>query len=296
MRPILSPGTRARRLLARVTRPPPAVRQAVWRWDYWREERRTAHQIAAQEAGSGTVDGIPVPPPLLRVRVTGGWAELRTWLATGATDAKLIRATLSRSGSPLEEMEALLDFGCGCGRVSRHWAGMRGPIPHGADVSRPAVRWCRRNLRFMQSTRCDAEPPLQFDDGYFDFVYALSVFTHLTEDSGRRWLAELLRILKPGGLLLFTVHGERFAHELDEPDARRFREGEFVVAERPAAQSGSNYFASFHSRKYVRDRLLPTVDVELVEAVYKDPGGGVPTPMTLQDNYVIRKRPELSTQ
>jgi SAM-dependent methyltransferase len=290
MRPILSPGTRARRLVARVTRPPAAVRQAVWRWDYRREERRTAREIAAQEGGPGTVDGLPVPPPLLRVRVTGGWAEPATWLATGATDAELIRATLTRSGSSLEEMKAFLDFGCGCGRVSRHWAGLRGPIPHGSDVSRPAVRWCRRNLHFMQTTRCDPEPPLPYGDSYFDFVYALSVFTHLTEDSGRRWLAELVRILKPGGLLLFTVHGERFAHELDETDSRRLREGEFVIAERPAAQSGSNYFASFHSPRYVRDRLLPTTNVELLEVLDEDPAGGVPTPMTLQDNYLVRKR------
>ena len=290
MRPLLSPGTRARRLLARVTRPPLAVRQAVWRWDYRREERRIAREIAAQEGGSGTANEIPVPPPLLRVRVTGGWAELGIWLATGATDAELIRAMVSRNGAPLEEMEAFLDFGCGCGRVSRHWAGMRGPVPHGADVSRPAVRWCRRNLHFMQATRCDPEPPLRYDDGYFDFVYALSVFTHLTEASGGRWLPELVRILKPGGLLLFTVHGERFAHELDETDAEQFHQGELVVAERPAAQSGSNYFASFHSPRYVRDRLLPTVDVELVEAIYDGPEGIYETPLTLQDNYLARKR------
>jgi SAM-dependent methyltransferase len=142
----------------------------------------------------------------------------------------------------------------------------------------------------MRTLRCRPEPPLRYGDRTFDFVYALSVFTHLTEDSARRWLAELVRILKPRGMLLFTVHGERFAHELDEGGSKRFHRGEFVVAQRPAAIVGTNYFASFHPPEYVRSQLLPTVDVELLEAVYDDPVGGGITPMPVQDNYLVRRR------
>ena len=127
------------------------------------------------------------------------------WLKGGSTDAKLIREMLRRHGSPIGAMDAILDFGCGCGRVARHWAKLDGPDIHGADISRPSVRWCRRHLRFMHAYRCGLEPPLRFASGTFDFIYALSVLTHLPEHTGRRWLAELVRILKPGGVLLFTV-------------------------------------------------------------------------------------------
>jgi SAM-dependent methyltransferase len=295
MRPFLPPGGRGRKLLGRIGRPlPRAVRQgiadAAARWDHGREERRTAQGVEDEETWSGIADGIRVPSPLLRVRVTGAHAERDVWLAEGATDAELIRRILRRNGSPIEEMDAVLDFGCGCGRVARHWAGLNGPAIHGTDVSRPAVRWCRRNLRFMQTVRCDPAPPLRYGEASFDFVYALSVLTHLAEDSGRGWLRELVRVLKPEGLLLFTVHGERFIHELSTEDAERFHRGEFVVADRPVALAGTNAFASFHPPEYVRKSLLPPLDVELVEAVYEDPTGDGLTPMPVQDNYLVRKR------
>jgi SAM-dependent methyltransferase len=295
MRPILPPGGRGRRLLGRIGRPlPETVRQriadATARWDHSREEHRTAQRVEAGEARSGTADGIPVPPPLLRVRVTGAHAERDLWLAEGATDAELIRTMLRRNGSPIEEMGAVLDFGCGCGRVARHFAGLDGPAIHGADVSRAAVRWCRRNLRFMQTIRCDPEPPLRYGEATFDFVYALSVLTHLTEESGERWLRELVRVLRPGGLLLFTVHGERFIQELDAEDVKRFHRGQFLATDRPVALAGTNAFASFHPPEYVRGHLLPAVGVELAEAVYEDATGGGLTPMPMQDNYLVRKR------
>lgn len=294
MRPILPPGGRGRDLLGRAGRPlPDAVRRsisnAVARWDHFRHERRTARDAKARKTDTGPADGIPVPPALLRVRVTGHHAEREVWLAEGAADANLIRDMLNRNGSPLEEMGAVLDFGCGCGRVARHWVHLNGPAIHGADVSRRAVRWCQSNLHFMETVQCGSEPPLGYGDRTFDFVYALSVITHLTDVSGRRWLAELVRILKPGGLLLFTVHGQRFLHELSPEDADRFRRGEFVAADSPIALAGTNAYASFHPPAYVRGELLPLVDVELVEAVYEDPVGGGLTPMPVQDNYLVRR-------
>jgi SAM-dependent methyltransferase len=295
MRPILPPGGRGRKLLGRVGRPLPAavrrrIADALARWDYSREEHRIADRIEAGKTESESAEGIPVPPPLLRVRVTGAHAERDVWLAEGATDAELIGAMLRRNGSPLEQMDAMLDFGCGCGRVARHWAGLDGPAIHGADVSRRAVRWCQRNLGFMRTVRCGPVPPLEYGDATFDFVYALSVLTHLPEESGRAWLHELVRILKPGGLLLFTVHGERFIHTLGAADQERFHRGEFVAAERPAVLVGTNSYASFHPPRYVREQLLPAVDVELVEAVYEDPRGGGLTPVPVQDNYLLRRR------
>ena len=51
------------------------------------------------------------------------------------------------------------------------------------------------------------DPPLPFDDGFFDLIWAISVWTHLT-DNALSWLAEMHRILKPGGLLIATYMGE----------------------------------------------------------------------------------------
>jgi SAM-dependent methyltransferase len=51
------------------------------------------------------------------------------------------------------------------------------------------------------------QPPLPRPDRFFDLVYALSVFTHVS-DHWAEWLLELHRVLAPGGLLLAT-----FLHE-----------------------------------------------------------------------------------
>ena len=59
-------------------------------------------------------------------------------------------------------------------------------------------------------------PPLGLEHGSFDLIYAISVFTHLTDNSVP-WLLELRRMLKPDGLLIATFMGrwisEWFAKE-----------------------------------------------------------------------------------
>ncbi len=51
------------------------------------------------------------------------------------------------------------------------------------------------------------KPPLDRPDGYFDLIWCVSVFTHLT-DTWSAWLLELRRVLAPGGLLVITYMGE----------------------------------------------------------------------------------------
>jgi SAM-dependent methyltransferase len=266
------------------------VRGAVLRFDNRAEERALAREVAAGEAEGEPHGGLPVPPALLRVRVSSWRAGREEWLESGELDARLIRELVARNGYDLERMGAILDFGCGCGRVLRCWSGLRGPEVHGADVDRAAIRWCRRNLPFVQAVRSEPLPPLGYPDERFDFVYALSVLTHLTEQAGRDWLAELVRILRPGGLLLFTVHGERFIRALSERDRRRFAAGEIVITE-SSAYAGTNRYGAFHPPSSVTGGLLPPLGVDLLDTVYDVPAGGEGfSPMPIQDNYLVRKR------
>lgn len=275
----LLPGSLQRRL-----------RASVLRFDNRSDERALAREIGRLEVDSGPDGGIPVPPPLLRVRVSDFRGGREEWLHSGKTDADLIRALLSRNGYELESMGTVLDFGCGCGRVARYWSELDGPAIHGADVSRSLVRWCQRNLPFMRTIRIDPLPPLPHPDAGFDLIYALSVITHLPEDAGRAWLTELIRVLRPGGLLLFTVHGERFARVLSETDRKRFHAGEIVITESPEL-AGTNRYGAFHPIDSVVNGLLPPLPVDLIDTVYEDPTGGKGvSPMPIQDNYLVRRR------
>jgi SAM-dependent methyltransferase len=102
-----------------------------------------------------------------------------------------------------------LDFGCGVGKVIRHFAPETEVAEFsGCDIHAPSIDWLQRNLSppftFFRSAEA---PPLPQPDGSFDLIYAISVYTHLT-DSWAEWLLEHHRLLAPDGLLLASFLGE----------------------------------------------------------------------------------------
>jgi len=189
------------------------------------------------------VDGPPLPPRRLMVRVAGT-ADPDWFLRSGraAYDAIVDHV-------PLEAIDSVLDFGCGCGRVTRWWASFPGEVA-GSDLSRPAVEWCRANLPFARFETNGLAPPLPFADASFELVYALSVFTHLTEPLQLAWRDELRRVLKPGGLLLLTTHGRSYLPRLSDHERERFEAGELVVRWRDIP--GTNLCSAYHPEAYLR--------------------------------------------
>lgn len=224
--------------------------------------------------------GIPLPPARLRVLVDGH-ARPEGFLRGGASDAAMIREAVAAAGSPIESMEAILDFGCGCGRIARNWAGLDGPELYGCDYNARLVDWCSRNLAFLEARTNDLEPPAPYPDERFDLVYAISILTHLTEPVARRWMGDWRRILKPGGLLLFSTHGDELRDKLGTEQRRRYDAGEIVVVS--ARVEGTNACSAHHPYRYVSERLLD--GFELASHV---PGAELPD--LRQDVYVARRR------
>lgn len=65
----------------------------------------------------------------------------------------------------------------------------------------------------------DAAQPFPFADDSFDYVFSEHLFEHLDYASGRRMLAEVFRVLRPGGVLRLTTPDFRFLHRLyEKPD------------------------------------------------------------------------------
>jgi SAM-dependent methyltransferase len=224
-------------------------------------------------------DGLPVPPPHLIVRVAGT-PDLAWFLESGRLAAASIREALARAGSPVEAMSSILDFGCGCGRVVRTWAALDAKVS-GSDLSGDAIEWCRDNLPFARFETNGLSPPLAFEDASFDLAYALSVFTHLPEAIQHDWMEELRRVVRPGGFVLLTTHGDRYLERLDEDERRRYRGGELIV--RWGEVAGTNLCTVFHPPSWVRERLLPH-GFEEVEFV---PEGATGNPY--QDLFLLRR-------
>jgi SAM-dependent methyltransferase len=107
------------------------------------------------------------------------------------------------------EGSRVMDFGCGNGRTLTHFQEEAKTAEiWGVDVNREALAPFERNLcPPMHAHLSDVDPPLPFEDDSFDLIWAISVWTHLT-DTALPWLAEMHRILKPGGLFIPTYMGE----------------------------------------------------------------------------------------
>lgn len=206
-------------------------------------------------------DGLPLPPALLRAQIGPSHADAQVFLDSGRVQAELIRALLREDGTSIEELDAILDWGCGCGRVLRHWSGLDRTHVFGCDINPKMVAWCRENLRFADVVVTNLVPPLPYDDDALDLVYAFSVFTHLSEPLQHEWMRECLRVLRPGGYLLLSTMGEYYLsrQRLSEPEQRAFRRGELVVLYEGA--EGTSLCSAYHPPAYVHETLARDFEV-----------------------------------
>jgi ubiquinone/menaquinone biosynthesis C-methylase UbiE len=71
---------------------------------------------------------------------------------------------------------------------------------YACDVHPQNVQFVHRAFPQIVAHTSGFAPPLHYSDDLFDMVYSVSVFSHLHPDDHGRWLKELSRVLKPGGL------------------------------------------------------------------------------------------------
>ena len=106
-------------------------------------------------------------------------------------------------------VQSYLDFGCASGRVLRHFCA-QSDIPDlwGTDINGRHIKWLNDHLPSrLKVIHNSCVPQIQVADNSMDVVSAFSVFTHI-DTFETAWLAEIYRILKPGGLCYLTVHNE----------------------------------------------------------------------------------------
>jgi SAM-dependent methyltransferase len=153
--------------------------------------------------------GLPLPPAGLAARV-GVPAEtdpLQFYLDEGRRLRTVIEGLLPDDWRWADKQ--VLDFGCGAGRVLRQFAAeaTQGELV-GCDIDAPSIDWAVSHLsppfRFFRN---ELTPPVALDAGSLDLIWAMSVFTHIS-DAWAEWLVELHRLLAPGGLLVASFLGE----------------------------------------------------------------------------------------
>jgi len=100
-----------------------------------------------------------------------------------------------------------LDFGCGVGRLTRALAGHFDQV-YGVDISPVMVELAREynahvaNCIFAQN----ADPNFGgFPGADFDFIYSNVTLQHMPPRHMKRYLRGMVRLLRPGGLLIFQL-------------------------------------------------------------------------------------------
>jgi SAM-dependent methyltransferase len=149
---------------------------------------------------------------------------LAEYFENGAVDARKVEEIVTRLNLPADVRT--LEFASGYGRVTRHLTGMNLVA---SDIHPEAVQFTRDRLG-VQAVQATPMPE-DFEPGErFDFIFVLSLFSHLPDDLFGRWMKKLIDLLTPDGYLQFTTHGEKAAKNVS------------VLAEVFNEETGYGYF------------------------------------------------------
>jgi SAM-dependent methyltransferase len=198
-----------------------------------------------------------VAPPHLRERVHGS-DDLAAFESIGRLVAANVFGRLLRVATDAADFR-ILDFGVGCGRVLRPLAELcndtsltSSPITWwGSDIDEEAIVWCRKFLSPIGEFAVNKpNPPLPFKNQFFDFVYSISIFTHLPEEMQFQWLAELRRVMKIGATALLSTHSFDLVPGLWKSDRVN---GDFYYHLGQGTDGLPEFYqTSFHSHDYIR--------------------------------------------
>ena len=137
------------------------------------------------------------------------------YLETGYFEVLRIFQILNHFSINPRTIGSVFELGCGTARLLRHFRCIEGVKLVGSDVNPEMVEWCQANLSGMEFYHNELSPPLNFaKDNSFDLMLASSVFTHIPLETQELWLAEMQRILRPGGIFICSVLGQFHASVL----------------------------------------------------------------------------------
>lgn len=164
------------------------------------------------------LSGVDAPVPQAENMQRIGSTERDWFLFSGASFVEKLDEVLGISN---RRNIHVLDWGCGCGRLTRHLINKGYGRITGIDIDPVNVRWSQANLPGAEFSLVSTDIPTPVPPGSVDLIIGHSVFTHLTEADQFLWLSELNRLLKPGGFALVTVMAN-FSAAIDPFDVNTY--------------------------------------------------------------------------
>ena len=202
--------------------------------------------------------GPNMPPNRMRIRIGAGNRVVCNHLVHRAHAVPFWMSLLNKQTIDLKS--DILDLGCGCGRFAYwmtqvHYEGKY----TGLDIDAEMIDWCKGHFdpRFdfhLLSDHSKIYNPAgsrdpgawPVDDDSKDFVFSMSVLTHLLQADVERVLAESFRVLRPGGTMRMTVFClELMGDALGGRWTFQHREGEAYLESKKYPEAAVAYEADY---------------------------------------------------
>lgn len=149
------------------------------------------------------------------------------------------------------EGKNVLDWGCGPSRILRHFPSLlENTFFYGSDYNEDTIAWNKENIKGPSFIVNGLNPPMMIQDEFFNAIYGLSVFTHLSLENHFSWVKELFRITDKNAILIITTQGEVYKRKLYGVDLEKFQSNEIVI--QGNTKEGHRTFSAFHPPKAVR--------------------------------------------
>jgi SAM-dependent methyltransferase len=134
----------------------------------------------------------------------GKW-DIADFMATGITEINTVTNHIAKIGYLPNTKGSALDFGCGVGRLTQALA-QRFSSCVGVDISKHMIH---KAIALNRHAHCqyllNSGSILPFEDASFTFIYCNIVLQHMPRCFSVEYLKEFVRVLAPGGVLVFGV-------------------------------------------------------------------------------------------
>ena len=158
-----------------------------------------------------TWEGLARTDPLWAIcvdseRKNNKW-NVSDFFLSGEIEIGIVLDYLTSLGISVDKKGPVLDFGCGVGRLTQAMAN-HFDLCYGVDISPTMIELA--NEFNKRSSTCnylvnDSETLSLFENDQFSFIYTSIVLQHIKPKYTRVYLQELIRILKPNGVLVFQI-------------------------------------------------------------------------------------------
>lgn len=133
------------------------------------------------------------------------WDE-KEFFKTGEYEIDNIIKYIDSYGLKMQTNRAL-DFGCGVGRLTSRLTKYFKEV-YGVDISQSFLDLAeeynqnKEKIHYHLNEKDDLK---LFSDSYFDFIYTNITLQHVMPSTSKKYIKEFLRILNPGGVLMFQL-------------------------------------------------------------------------------------------